>query len=249
MLYYFYLLPRRVDRVNKDYFIEEDIMGYYVDLSSITIDEYMEKLKTKTLIPSQKILKDSLEERLNYLKSLGISNVFDLEKTLKKKEKLLELAQAPCLSEEYLTVMLREIKGRQPKPRKLTDFTHIPEDALSKLLDIGIKTTAHLYDEVLTKENRKAFSEKTTIHPSTILELAQLTNLTRIQWVNTTFARVLYEAGYDTIEKVSSANHEVLYKEIKKLNEERNLYKGNIGLNDMKICVEAANEVKQEMEY
>ncbi len=224
-------------------------MGYYINYASITIDEYKEKIRNKTLIPSQQILKDALEERFDYFKSIGIKNVLELEKTLKKKEKLLELAQAPCLSEQYLTALLREIKGRQPKPRKLMDFTHISDDILTKLQQLGIKNTAHLYEKVLTKKSRKAFAESTNIPQSDILELAQLTDLTRIQWVNTTFSRVLYEAGYDTIEKVSGADYEVLYRGIKKLNEERHLYKGNIGLNDMKICVEAAREVEQEMEY
>ena len=224
-------------------------MGYYIDYSTITIDEYMEKIKYKTLIPSQMILKERLEERFSYIKSLGIKNVLELEKALKNKQKLLELAQAPCLSEQYLSVLLREIKGRQPKPRKLTNFTHIPNDTLTKLQQLSIKTSVHLYDKVLTPKSRKEFAEKTAIPYSDILELAQLTDLIRIQWVNTTFARVLYEAGYNTIEKVSNADYEVLYEKIKKLNAERHLYKGNIGLNDMKICVEAAKEVKQEMEF
>ena len=223
-------------------------MGYYIDYSSITIDEYMDKLKYKSLIPSQIILKEGLEEKFSYIKSLGFKNVLELEKALKNKQKLLELAQAPGLSEQYLSILLREIKGRQPKPRKLKDFAHISSDTLAKLQQLSITTTAHLYDKVLTKKSRKEFAQKTNIPYSDILELAQLTDLTRIQWVNATFARVLYEAGYDTVEKVSKADYEVLYKEIKKLNQERHLYKGHIGLNDMKICVEAAKEVNQEME-
>ncbi len=223
-------------------------MGYYIDYSTITIDEYMEKLKYKSLIPSQIILKEGLEEKFSCIKGLGFKNVLELEKALKNKQKLLELAQAPCLSEQYLSALLREIKGRQSKPRKLADFAHICNDTLTKLQQLGIKTTAHLYDKVISEKSRKEFAQRTNIPYADILELAQLTDLTRIQWVNTTFARVLYEAGYNTIEKVSGADYEVLYKEIKKLNEERHLYKGNIGLNDMKICVEAAKEVKQEME-
>ena len=190
-------------------------MGYYIDYSLITIEEYRDRLKRKSLIPSQMILKDGLEEKFSYFKDIGIENVFELENTLKNKQKLIELAKVPLLSEQYLKVLLREIKGRQPKPRKLKDFEHISRDTIAKLEQFNIKTTAHLYDKVLTYERRKELAEKTSVPYSTILELAQLTDLTRIQWVNTTFARVLYESGYNTIKKVSKADYEILYKEIR----------------------------------
>jgi hypothetical protein len=60
----------------------------------------------------------------------------------------------------------------------------------------------------------------------------------------------LYESGFDTVKKVSIANYEDLYKKITQINKERNLYKGQIGLNDMKLCsVNAAKEVPLEIEY
>ncbi|MCG8641778.1 MAG: hypothetical protein MI862_18760, partial [Desulfobacterales bacterium] len=75
-------------------------MGYCLDFSSITIDQYKEKLKRKTMIPSRMILKENLDERFSYFKSLGIKNVLELEKILKKKEKVRELAKEKCLSED-----------------------------------------------------------------------------------------------------------------------------------------------------
>ena len=71
----------------------------------------------------------------------------------------------------------------------------------------------------------------------------------RIKWVNHTFAYVLLEAGYDTAEKVADADYKELYEKVKKLNEEREIYKGHIGVHDMKLCVEAAKDVSLEVEY
>ncbi|MCK4732829.1 MAG: hypothetical protein KAT65_10280, partial [Methanophagales archaeon] len=69
------------------------------------------------------------------------------------------------------------------------------------------------------------------------------------RWVNHTFAYVLLEAKYDTVEKVANADYKELYETIKQLNDERELYKGHIGLHDMKLCVEAAKDVSLDIEY
>ena len=224
-------------------------MGYYLDFSSISLDQYKEKLKKKTMIPSRMILKEKLDERFAYFKNLGIMNVLELEKILKKKEKIMELAKEKSLSEDFLIALGRELKAIQTKPRKFKDFLGISEETISKLEKNGLKNTKHLYDKVISKNDRKEAAKTLGIGEQEILELTKLTDLTRIQWVNGTFASVLYQAGYDTIDKVVKADYEELYNNVKKLNAEQKLYKGNIGLNDMKILVEAATEVPQDIEY
>lgn len=49
-----------------------------------------------------------------------------------------------------------------------------------------------------------------------ILVLAKLTDLSRIKWVGATFARILLEVGYDSVQKVSNSNPEDLYLRINK---------------------------------
>ncbi len=46
-------------------------MGYYIDLKSISIDNYKEILKTTELIPSWKVLEDDIDK----LGSVGINVV------------------------------------------------------------------------------------------------------------------------------------------------------------------------------
>lgn len=224
-------------------------MGYYIDLSLISIEEYKNKLKNKILIPSRLILREKIDERFKYFKEVGIKSVLDLLQSLKKKEKFEALSEVPILSKEYLTILLREIKSLHPEPNKFSDITGIPNDVITKLEKYGIKNTAQLFDKVLTKESRKETARLIQIDDISILELTKLTDISRIQWVNSTFARILYESGYDTTEKVSKANYEELYESIKMINAEKRLYKGNIGLNDMKICVEAAKDVSLDIQY
>ena len=117
------------------------------------------------------------------------------------------------------------------------------------LENLGIKDTFQLFDKILTPQSRHKLANETGISERDILRLAKLTDLSRIRWVNHTFAYVLLEAGYDTAQKVAAADYGQLYDTVKKLNQERGIYKGHIGLHDFKLCVEAAKDVTPEIEY
>jgi hypothetical protein len=224
-------------------------MGYYIDLRSISIDDYRSKLESSDLLPSRVILKERLEDRFNYFKSIGIRNVFELQKVLKKKEKLAELSKVDCFSEDYLVILLREINSIQPKPNKISEFIGISPETVSKLEKIGIKDTVKLFDNVLTPESRKKLAAKTDTSDAEILEMTNLTDLSRIKWVGATFARMLFDAGIDTAEKASIADYVELHKKINQINKEKNFYKGQIGLHDIKLFVDAAKEVTLEIKY
>ncbi len=79
--------------------------------------------------------------------------------------------------------------------------------------------------------------------------LTKLTDLSRIRWVNHTFAFVLLESGYDTAEKVSNADYQELYETVKQLNKEREIYNAHIGASDMRMCIESAKGLDYEIEY
>ena len=224
-------------------------MGYYTDLAYISLDNYRSKLELADLLPSRMILKEQLEERFNYLKSIGIKNVLELQKLLKKKEKLAELSRVECLSEDYLVILLREINSIQPKPNKISEFIGISPETVAKLENIGIKDTVKLFDHVLTSESRKNLAAETTISEAEILKLTQLTDLSRIKWVGVTFARMLVDVGIDTAEKASKADYVELHQKIMEINKEKNFYKGQIGLHDIKLFVDAAKEVSYEIQY
>jgi hypothetical protein len=112
-----------------------------------------------------------------------------------------------------------------------------------------IKNTIHLYNRVLDANSRKELANAAGVGDRDILELTKLTDLSRIKWVGVNFARVLYDLGIDTVEKATKADPVKLHTEVNQLNKERNIYKGQIGLNDMKRFVEAAKEVPLEINY
>ena len=224
-------------------------MAYYTNLNNITLDDYQATLKSADLLPSRRILQQNTDAVFNLLKAQGFKTLADLQAALKTKPKLTDLAELIGIDADYLTILIREINSLQPRPNKLADFPEIPAGVVEKLAAIGIKHTLHLYDRVLTPVDRAALAAEIGVVAEAILCLAKLTDLSRIRWVNHTFAYVLLEAGYDTSAKVAQADPAQLYADMKALNAEREIYKGQVGLHDMVLCVNAAKDVPKEMVF
>ena len=224
-------------------------MGYYIDLKGISIDKYKEILKTTELIPSWKILESDIDKNLDIIKKSNIKNLDELLTALKDKDKIKEFSKQTGLQENYLAVLKRVVNGYRQKPNRINDFTCVTEDTVTRLEKAGIKNTLKLYDFILTDEKREVLSNKTGINKDEIMKITKLTDLSRIRWVNHTFAYVLLEAGYNTVEKVANADYRELYETVKQLNKERNIYNAHIGMRDMKMVVEAAKDLNFEIEY
>lgn len=224
-------------------------MGYYIDLQRISIDKYKEILKTTELIPSWKVLEEDIDKNLDIIKKHNIKNLDELLIALKDKSKIQKFSTQSGLPSNYLEILKRMVNGYRQKPNKIKDFPCISEDIVRKLEKLGFKNTLKLYDNVLTPEKRNEFSQKTGISRDEIMKLTKLTDLSRIRWVNHTFAYVLLESGYDTAEKVANADYKKLYQTIKQLNNERKIYNAHIGERDMKMCVESAQSLDFEITY
>lgn len=222
-------------------------MAYYIDIFSIPIDEYQRELTESYLLPSRMVLKDGIDKKFTKLKNYGINNVDELQKALKNKPKLQKTAEETKIPEDYLKVLIREVNSIQPKPNKIRDFPEITNDTVQKLDSQEIRNTKQLYDKILTSDDREKLAQKTGINISEICRLAKLTDLSRIRWVGSMFAFVLLKAGYTTAQEIAEADHHQLYERITKLNKENKYYKGNIGLNDMKLTVLSAKKLQFEI--
>lgn len=223
-------------------------MSYSIDLSKISLEQYKKELRKKILIPSRQILREQVDAHFNAFKSLKIKNLEELFLTISNKKAKTELLKDDNISDEYLTILQRELKSIQSRPLKLSEFTWISKDTITKIEKAGIMNTKVLYERLGKSKERKQFSKIVGADEKVIVELLKLSDLTRIQWVNATFAHILMAAGFDTVEKVSQANHEDLYNKVSSKNNELKLYKGKIGLNDMKICIEAAKSIDKEID-
>jgi hypothetical protein len=224
-------------------------MSYYIDLEKISIDNYRKKLETGYLPPSRMILKERLDERFGYFKNVGIKNIHELLMVLEKKDTLSDLQKTDCFSMDYLAILLRELKSLLPKPNRIKDFPGISQETIVKLENIGINNTLKLYERVIDHGARKKLAQEAGIDEAIVTELTKLTDLSRIKWVGTTFARILYELGIDTLEKMTQSDPVDLHARLNQFIKEKNLYKGQVGLNDVRILVDVAQDIPLDIEY
>jgi len=222
-------------------------MGYYIDLAKISLVEYREILRTADLLPSREILKEDIDRRFALLKTAGMETVEDLYQRLRTKKRFDDFIAESSLSRDYLMILIREVKSLQPKPIKLADFPQTPPDLIKKLSSAGISNSMKLYECVLTPGDRTSLAREIDFPENEILRLARLVDLCRIRWVNHTFAYVLLEAGYGSAAEVAHADTETLHVRVERLNHERGIYNAHIGLHDIKLCVNAAKGLDQEI--
>ena len=153
------------------------------------------------------------------------------------------------LPEDFLTVLRREINSYNPQPRAIKDFPEIKDSTKKNLEKMGIKTTVELYDKINTKDKCNELEKEVKASKEEILLLAKLTDLSRIRYVNQTFATLLTNSEYDTIEKIEKADYQELHMKLMKINEEKNIFKGKIGLNDMKFLIRETRDILKDIEY
>lgn len=224
-------------------------MGYYIDIEKMKLNDYKNILKESYMIPSRQMLKEDIDKSIDILAGQGVDNVAQLQKYLKSKPKLKKIADCTGLDEKYLNALRLELNAYLEKPTKVNAFVCLCDDVKIKLENADIKDTFDIYNSVITEVDRKTLSFDTGIEIDDVIMIAKLADLSRIRWVNHTFAYILYLTGYDTVEKVSKADYQQVYEDVRKLNKEQQIFKGNIGLNDMKLLVELSGRLPIDIQY
>jgi len=92
----------------------------------------------------------------------------------------------------------------------LKDLREINPAHVEKLKALGIRNVNEMLKAGRTRKRRQDLSAKTGIKPEAILELVKLSDLARIRGVKSTRARLYYDAGVDTVEKMAKWNPEKL---------------------------------------
>jgi hypothetical protein len=226
------------------------MFDYYPDLSQFSLEKLQHLFEITRLLPSQQLLQEDIEERFTCLAQHGIENLQQLQKALKARQDVQTFAQTTGLPVEYLTLLRREVNSYHPKPVLLKDFPGVNPDAVQKLAQMGIKNTKQLFEQVITPETRAELAAQTQIAESDILELTRLSDMARLKWVGPKFARLLIESEYDTAAKVINANYAELHEALIRTNEEKEIYQGRFGIEDMKSWVTVAiRDVPQVIQY
>ncbi len=203
-------------------------MQYHMDLTKFGMEEFKRILQTTRLLPSEGLLRDNLDERFSALAALGIGNVSDLLYALRTKKRLAQCACQSGIPSEYLVVLRRHAGMYTPKPIRLEKFPGIAEEHIERLAFIGIRDTKQLLEHALTPEARTALSAAAKVPFGILLELVKLSDLVRAPYVGAVWARLFYEAGVDTLERLARSDPDALCERVRLVNERHNITKGGL---------------------
>lgn len=231
------------------YFRTEVLLAYYSDFSKMSIDNLKMKLTTGDLLKSRMSLREDIDSHFRLLMKAGVENTEELSDALKTKKSIEAFAVKTGVPVDYLTLLRREINSWQPKPRKIKSFPLLDQKIKTALQNNGITTTVAIYDHILTPLGRKALSVKTGLTEKQIVLVARMTDLCRLQYVNETFATLLVEAGYTTIQSVANADPDELQKKVNAIYKKQLLSKCTIGLNDMRYLIRLAKAASSEIQW
>ncbi len=157
------------------------------DLDLVTtgdIDAFVTEIERK-----KKSAKGYLYALMNYFHFLGNKNLLQHAKTLRLE---------------------RTGKTRRVFPIK--EFLGINQDHVKKLAAIGIKNVDQMLKRGGTKKQREQLSRQLGIPEGAILELAKLSDITRLGYVKKKLSRLYYDAGLDSPAKIAAFEPKQLHE-------------------------------------
>ncbi len=96
------------------------------------------------------------------------------------------------------------------KPFVLANFRGVRPDHAEALADEGVRDVKQMLEAGATRSGRKALAQRTGVPYESILELVKLSDLARLPGVKAIRARLYYDAGADTLDKLASWDPEEL---------------------------------------
>lgn len=200
-------------------------MPYNLDLSVLSVQDYRELVKSQNLLPGRRILWQNINYNFDVIGQQGIANIAQLKKQLATPQKMVSFSLTTGISEDYLTILKREIGSLEQKPVLLVSFPDVDDTTVSSLNSGGIKTSKEYFESDLSKTG----------------ELFCLCDLVRINGVGAVAAKAFYEAGFKSVADVARADAAVMLGKVSEVNETKQYYKAKLGIKDMQFCIDFAS--------
>jgi hypothetical protein len=221
---------------------------HFINLENFSLNNYKKVLENTELLPGRRLLKEKLSSRFKKLTQQGITNLHQLVQVLKSTERTKGLASETGIPIEYLIILKREINRYLPKPVNLADIPGIDPLLINKLKELGIKTTLQFFQFAETQKKRSKLSTELNLPVNSLNELAKLSDISRIWGVGPIFCRIFYETGTDTVEKISKATAEGLFRELNEVNKNKKYTKVKFTVKDVEQCIKAAQALPKTIE-
>ena len=115
----------------------------------------------------------------------------------------------------YVAGLRRERTSKTRRKFQIKDFLNIDQEVVRKLSFIGVKDVDQMLKQGKTQDKRHQLAEELDIPEDAILELAQLSDLTRLGHVKRKLARLYYASGIHSPIEVAKYTPEELYEHLK----------------------------------
>ena len=206
-------------------------MNYAINLNRITMADYKEHLLSIELLPSRRVLLDSIDQRFSAITASGLNDIGAFLQAVSTPKKLSDLSQKTFVGEDYLKILKREIGSLVPKNVALAEFDMLTPNTVETLKSAGLRTSKDYYEaypDIDGSEIRNNDSER----------LYRLCDLVRINGIGALAAKMFLEAGYASVADIASGNPEEMVKKVNTLNADKHDYDGQpLGLKDMTFCI------------
>jgi hypothetical protein len=222
---------------------------YYIDLERFSLERFRQILDTGDVLPGRRILKEKISQRFAVLESMGIQNLKELTEVLKTKARVERFAQQSGLPNDYLVILRREANSYLPKPVNLRDFPGVDPQHIKRLASAGIKNTKHLFERCRSRGDRALLSGQVDVPSADLLELVKLSDLARVSGVGPVFARIILDAGIDTLEKLANSSAEASFERFVAVNQEKQYTRARFTEKDVQYCIDMANQLPKVVEY
>jgi predicted flap endonuclease-1-like 5' DNA nuclease len=116
-------------------------------------------------------------------------------------------------SNDLMSCAVNELLGSNyMKEYNLKEFLGVNHQHIQALRKEGILTSEHMLKAGRTEKGRRKLAEKTGVPLGSILELVKLADLSRIVGLKKKRARLYYDAGLDTLDKIAKWDSEKMHQ-------------------------------------
>ena len=220
---------------------------YSVDLSKITVKDFVKLLKSIDLLPGRRILLSGLDDITLLFEKDGIKKLSEIQKLLKNKATYEEVSKKYKTTKEYLTVLNREVNSYINKPIKLDEIPIISKQTVLKLNKNGISTTKDLYDAYISIENRKQIIEQIDITKKEFEEIIGIVDLLRVNGIGPVYAIVLNKIGIKSVKMYLETDSNIILEKFQKGNKGNKYTKTDLGIKDVEYCKRFCKYLDQEI--
>ncbi|MBN1265901.1 MAG: DUF4332 domain-containing protein [Anaerolineales bacterium] len=207
------------------------------DLSLISLDEFFESMKQKTMLPGRIALQENAGQLFLILNREGLRTMADLYDKLKTQKRVESLAALTGLDRELLILLRREALSWLPKPIPLNSLPDLEKGPAAALEVQAIKNTKDLFEHLQEAGSLENLAQGTGVDPSTLRKLLGLADLSRVNGIGPAFLRMLAETGIGSVRQFLALEPEELIQALEKEAKVRGEKRPPLSAEDMEYCL------------